>query len=186
MTYMAKKNYKEIKIEGNPGTGNSYIEVNIGHVENYNPAATTVVNNYYGTRLKPEALESITAGKTLLRQEILTYVSKTLTFVLHQWKGKYMDLWSDILNLPEVDAVIYDKGRQQCTLFNRKELCHIICYVGKHAVDGMGIFEKYNATHIAVAFKDGAEKSTRPELGFRPSKEIQTAIDTLLKTKKYM
>ena len=170
----------------NPGSGNTFQEINIGHVENYNPAATTVVNNnyYYGTREKPEA-EETPVEKSVIRQEILDYVVKTREFVLIKWKDKYMDLWNDILDIPEVAAIIYHRGRQSQTTFNRKEVCHIICYLGQHAVDGMGIFEKYNATHIARSFKDGCEKSTRPELGYKTTLAIRKAIDELLKTKKY-
>lgn len=39
----------EIKIEGNPGTGNTFQEVKIGTVQNYNPNATTVINNNHGS-----------------------------------------------------------------------------------------------------------------------------------------
>ena len=38
----------DIKIEGNPGTGNTFQEIHIGTVQNYNPNATTVIN-YNGT-----------------------------------------------------------------------------------------------------------------------------------------
>ena len=91
-----------------------------------------------------------------------------------------MALWADILQLTEVDAVIFDKGMQEGTRFNRREVAHIICYLGKHANGGIGIFDKYVATQIAASFKDGKESTVRPELGFRPSKEIQSAIDTLI------
>ena len=36
----------DIKIKGNPGTGNTFQEIHIGTVQNYNPNATTVINNY--------------------------------------------------------------------------------------------------------------------------------------------
>ena len=163
------------------GTGNTFMEFNIGHVENLNPAAKTVVNNYYGTRVKPQTDNVV--NREALREEILQYVENTLRFVHHAWKDKYMALWADILLLPEVDAVIFDKGMQEGTRFNRKEVAHIICYLGKYAAGGIGIFEHYVATHIAASFKDGKESTVRPELGFRPSKEIQTAIDKLIKEK---
>ena len=164
------------------GSGNTFMEFNIGHVENLNPAATTVVNNYYGTRVKPQA-ETV-VNKESVRQEILNYVENTLQFVNLKWRDRYMGLWADILSLPEVDAVVYDKGMQEGTRFNRKEVAHIICYLGKHADGGIGIFTKYVATHIAASFKDGKQSTIRPELGFRPSQEIQTAIDTLMKKRK--
>lgn len=160
-------------------TGNTFMEFNIGHVENLNPAATTVVNNYYGTRGKPET--DIPINKEAIRTDILNYVSCTLQFVKYAWKDKYMVLWKDILNIPAVDAIIYNKGRQERTTFNRKEVAHIICYLGKHSDGGIGIFDNYVATKIAACFNDGAEDAVRPELGYNPSQEIRNAIDALMK-----
>lgn len=183
----------EIKIEGNPGTGNTFIENKYEHVENNFPAVkeVTIIQGADGQRHKqlttaveqPVNDDEDNAGK---RTDILKYVEKTLPFVLFQWKDKYMTLWNDILNLPEVDRVIYHRGRQQRTSFNRKEVLHIICYLGKYVIDGYGIFEVYNATHIAAAFCDGAEKTTRPELGYTPHITIKKAIDKLLEDKKYV
>lgn len=34
----------DININGNPGTGNTFQEVHITNVQNYNPNATTVIN----------------------------------------------------------------------------------------------------------------------------------------------
>ena len=97
-----------------------------------------------------------------------------------------MLLWEDILNLPEVEAIVYKKGHQQHTTFNRREVLHIICFLGKHAAGGAGIFEEYyNATAISLILKDGREKTTRPELGFNTTKSIQTAIIKLMNSKKY-
>lgn len=174
----------DIKIEGNPGTGNSYTEINIEHIENNYPAVTSVVNNYYGKRL-PEQTADTPIDKAAKREIILDYVYRTRGFARHPWKERYRELWSDILDLPEVDALIYDKGRQKGTDFNRKELMHLIHYVGHD--DGLGLFKTYNATHIALSFNDGAEKSTRPELGYDPDdKAIRAGIDNLFKSKYYV
>ena len=43
----------DIKITGNPGTGNTFQEIHINYVETIAPSATTVTNNHYGDR-KPE------------------------------------------------------------------------------------------------------------------------------------
>jgi len=162
-------------------SGNTFMEFHIGHIENLNPAAKTVVNNYYGTRVRSQTENTV--NQEAVREEILQYVENTLRFVNHAWKDKYMALWADILALPEVSAVIFDKGMQEGTRFNRREVAHIICYLGKYSNGGIGIFENYVATHIAASFKDGKESTVRPELGFRPSKEIQNAIDQLIKEK---
>ena len=183
----------EIKIEGNPGTGNTFIENKYEHVENNFPSVqqVTIINEADGTRRREvttgnEQSDTSDDDKAGKRADIMKYVEKTLPFVLYQWKDKYMTLWSDILDLPDVDRVIYKRGRQQKTSFNRKEVLHIICYLGKHAIDGYAIFEEYNATHIAAAFNDKAEKSTRPELGFQPPVTIRKAIGKLLDEKKYV
>lgn len=193
----------EIKIEGNPGTGNHYTEVNIGHIENNFPNVKEVkiIKDADGTQtittsdqdtpdvLTSESLASPVSMPTMkeaLRADILKYVGNTLQLVNYSWKGKYMELWADILNIPEVDAMIYQKGRQQHTSFNRKEVLHIICYLGKHAAGGIGIFEEsYNASKVALQLNDGCKKSTRPELGFNTTKPIQEAINKLMNSKKY-
>lgn len=46
----------EINIKGNPGQGNTFQEIHINKVDNFNPNATTVINNYYGDKQKPHLL----------------------------------------------------------------------------------------------------------------------------------
>lgn len=43
----------EINIKGDPGQGNTFQEIHINKVDNFNPNATTVINNYYGEKQKP-------------------------------------------------------------------------------------------------------------------------------------
>ena len=173
----------DIKIEGNPGTGNTFQEIHIEHVENYNPSATMVVNNNYISRVKSQGESQVLVNQELLRQEILQYVGKTLQFVSFSWQDKYMALWADILEIPEVKNVVYTLGPRAGTRFNHKEVAHILCYLGKYANGGIGIFRTYVASRIAECFGDGKENTIRPELGFRPTKEIQHAIDKLINEK---
>ncbi len=188
----------KIEIKGDPGTGNHYTEVNIENIENNFPNVTavniikdadgqkTIVEtdrNHCGNNETPPTVHR---DKEAQRQDILQYVGKTLQLVRYDWKDKYMALWEDILDLPDVNAFVYQKGRQQNTSFNRKLVLHIICYLGKDADGGIGIFERnYVATNVAMLLDDGCEKSTRPELGFKPEKSIQMAIDELMETQKY-
>ena len=134
----------------------------------------------------PTQSPSALAVKEAKRDAILKYVGNILPLVMESWYDNYMPLWEDILEIPEVAVMIYDKGRQQHTTFNRREVLHIICFLGKHAAGGAGIFEEYyNATAISLILKDGREKTTRPELGFNTTKSIQTAIIKLMNSKKY-
>ena len=198
----------KVEIKGNPGTGNTYIENNIEHIDNNFPAVkeVTIIKDASGKTVvktsgasAPDAVASETAAaqntepvnntkalKESKRADIIKYVASTLPLVQYQWKPKYMDLWNDILNIPEVDAVIYNKGHQQKTSFNRREVLHIICFLGKHAAGGIGIFENsYVAKHVAQQLNDGCESSTRPELGYNTTRPIQEAIDKLMNSKKY-
>ena len=193
----------EIKIEGNPGTGNHYTEVKIDRIENNFPnvkevkiikgadGSQTVTTPGMETSPAPVSTTPLPANdpeavKAAKRSDIIKYVGNTLQLVNYLWKDKYMDLWDDILNIPEVDAIIYKKGRQQRTSFNRKEVLHIIHYLGNCAAGGIGIFaERYVATYVAIQLNDGCETTTRPELGFNTSMPIQQAIDKLMSSKKY-
>lgn len=188
----------KIEIEGNPGTGNHFTEVHIGNIENNFPNVTAVniIKDTDGQRTVVESNgngggnnatpPTANRGREAQRQDIIQYVGKTLQLVRYDWKTKYMDLWEDILDLPAVNAVVYQKGRQQNTSFNRKLVLHIICYLGNHADEGIGIFERtYVASHVALQLGDGCEKTTRPELGFKPEKSIQVAIDELMDSPKY-
>jgi len=166
-----------------PGTGNVFQEIRIGYVEQFNNGVHSIVNNFYGTQRKPQTDSRDLDNVKSIRDDILRYVEKTLPFVAYTWKDKYMALWTDILELPEVVAVIYNRGQQEDTRFNRKEVCHIINYLGKYANGGIGIFRNYVASRIAECFEDGKAHSVRPELGFRPTKEIQSAINKLMEEK---
>ena len=68
----------DVKIEGNPGSGNSYYEYHINKVETFAPNATTVINNYYSDRKPAQATLSKAEENAVLIQrqhEILDYVA---------------------------------------------------------------------------------------------------------------
>lgn len=184
----------EIKIEGNPGTGNSFTEVNIQHVENYNPNATTVTNNYYSTceqRDEEKGMKNETKDcgqSTLLnsmkepeeniditpiRTEILSYVSRVRPLLADDWKKRYMKIWEDILGLNVVENVVYQSGKQQGTNFNRNLVANII-----HYLDGRGAYkEKYSASEMARALEGDKDHSVRGALGNDPALEIVSRLN---------
>lgn len=171
----------EIKIEGNPGTGNTFQEVIIGTVQNYNPNATTVINNNYGSYPKSKDNPLGETDHSAIRQEIINYVSKTLKLVEKKWQDGYMDLWNDILDLDVVAAAAYDRGRQQGTTFNRNLVANIIHFLGNFRGNKTGMFGAYSATPVVNELEGTTACSTRTELGSNPSKEIRDAITPLLK-----
>jgi len=171
----------EIKIEGNPGSGNTFQEVKIGTVQNYNPNATTVINNNYGCCHKQKEEPMGGVDRKAIRQEIIDYVGKTLKLVEKEWKNGYMELWKEILDLDEVAAVVYDRGRQKGTVFNRKLVANIIYCLGNFRGNKSGMFGAYSATPVVKELEGTTACSTRTELGSNPSKEIRDAISPLLK-----
>ena len=69
----------DLKITGNPGTGNTFQEVHIGTVQNYNPNASSVIIHNFGERLKAPAAVTRAlpeADLTPLRDEVRHYVMK--------------------------------------------------------------------------------------------------------------
>ena len=119
----------KIEITGNPGTGNTFSEVHIGYVNNYNPNATTVVQNYYDGKQPAsgnpprEVAESNQHNaksqplseeqRSQLRKQIKDYVNQlSPNYVTADWRDRYDQLWDAIIDLPEVSAKIYDHGHQ--------------------------------------------------------------------------
>ena len=184
----------DIKIEGNPGTGNTFQEVHIGTVQNYNPNATTVIN-YNGTcgegevakpkKTPPTTIKSMLEQDLIdtmpIRKEILNYVSCIRPFVKDEFKDKYMQMWDDILNLSVVEERIYNPGKQQNTNFNRKLVAEIL-----HFLDSKKIYKApFNAKAMTEALEHDWEHSVRRDLAFDPSDDIKDAITQLLNSKKY-
>ena len=169
----------DIKIEGNPGTGNTFQEIKIGYVENYNPNATTVINNHYGDRKKtaPAADESQRQLDILQRQtEILGYVDNLKQFVSKDWKNRYETLWRNILSLPEVSALIYDQGKQKNTTFNRNLVANIL-----YIMCNQGIISETNATTLTVALEGDKDHPVRAQLRKNPDdRDLKRKIESLI------
>ena len=169
----------EINIKGNPGQGNTFQEIHINKVDNFNPNATTVINNYYGDKQKPAPAaekELQNAEREQRKSDILQYVAKLTQYVSKEWKNRYETLWKNILALPEVEAEVYEPGKQKGTTFNRNLIAHIIYIMCKEDV----ITEK-NATRLATALEGSGEYSVRNQLGQHPSnREITDKVQQLI------
>lgn len=196
----------DIKIEGNPGTGNTFQEIHIGSVGTYNNAA--VINNYYGTngeqyreKKKQEGTENDTSdnpdhsipdnrrldrreeseeeiNRSRIRAEILDYVSRVRPLVRLDKRDRYMQMWEGILELDAVRPFVYKTGKQKRTSFNRKLIANIL-----HHLDTRHIYKApYKASDLALALEDDYEMSVRGELGKYPSENVCAEIDDYLET----
>lgn len=173
----------DIKIEGNPGTGNSFHEYYINNVETFAPNATTVINNHYGDRKSAQAAPSKAeekAGLLQRQQEIMDYVGNLKRYVAPEWKNRYESVWRSILALSEVAAAIYEPGKQKDTTFNRNLVANII-YIMYNDRDGHGIITESNATHLAEILEGDKDHSVRRQLGQAPDdRAITEAVNKLL------
>ena len=160
----------EININGNPGTGNTFQEVHIGTVQNYNPNATTVINYNYGD--KPKAMSSPDNNMTddereHLKSEIMTYVSRIKQYVANEWKNRYETTWRSVLDIPEVKSIVFSPGKQKDTLFNRNLVANII-YIMCNA----GFYTDTNATALTIALEGDKEHSVRQQLAKGPADRL--------------
>ena len=197
----------DIKIEGNPGTGNTFQEINIGTVHNFNPNATTIINNYgiSEERLKEKKPQKGAEGdvtndvefsspnngqserlkeseeeinRSRIRAEILNYVSRVRPLVHPDKRDRYMKMWEGILELDAVRPFVYKTGKQKRTNFNRKLIANIL-----HHLDTRHIYKApYKASDLALALEDDYEMSVRGELGKYPSEYVCAEIDDYLET----
>lgn len=170
----------DINITGNPGTGNSYTEVIVKEGGNYNnmPNVTTVNQTtiIYGDNKDASGRgEMDEREKQIIKTAILEFVGKLKGYVSADWASKYDTLWVSILALPEVEAQIYDKGRQRNTLFNRALVGGIV----KVMMDKNVFKTDANPTTMAPAVGDSSE-SFRKEMGCYPSSDIETAVKKLI------
>lgn len=168
----------KVDITGNPGTGNTFQEIHIGTVQNYNPNATTVINNNYGDKLKSssapdKALQD--AEKESLRADIMAYVGRLDDYVAKDWKNRYKALWTSILALPEVDAVVYTPGRQQGTTFNRNLVASII-----YIMCNKNVIAEKNAKTLTKILENDGDHAVRHQLRKEPNKEIADKIKELI------
>lgn len=167
----------EINIKGNPGTGNTYVAVENGGVYNNNPNATSVTNityNYNGNSTQYDATID-DEEKKMRKSELLKYVGKLKPLLKEEWKSKYDKLWLDILEIPEVDEKIYNKGKQRDTIFNRNLVGNII-----NTMKSVIFPEHITASAFAKALEGNEKHSIRAQIGNKAPKEIEELIKKLI------
>lgn len=170
----------DININGNPGTGNTFQEIHINYVQNFNPNATTVVNYNNGDKpkagIQPEqAIHD--AERTQRRAEIMAYVARLKDHVAREWQNRYDTLWTSVLDLPEVDAVAYLPGKQKNASFNRNLIANIIYIMCCHHV-----FATDNATTLTVALEGDKDHPVRAKLRDYPEdSQLAEHVEQLFK-----
>ena len=194
-------------IDGNAGENNTIVNMVIEKAYNVNPSAKVVNNTFnIGTREEasaaieeamgaqpmPEQPKSETPKSladtmkdpeecidcSVIRKEILIYVSRIRPFVAPDKKDKFQKMWEGILNLDAVKPFVYKTGKQKETNFNRKLIANII-----HHLDSRKMYaQPYKASDFAMALEQDSGKSVRGELGKFPSDYVCAEIDAYLES----
>lgn len=175
----------DININGNPGSGNTFIDIKIDHADTVAPNATTISNTYNITNNGPVkgsgSMSSTQADeelKKVYKKKILDYVGRLKQYVSPVWEKDYDTLWLSILKLPAVDAEVYNKGHQHHTDFNRNLVAGIIKMMNGN------VLVETEASTLAVALENSQKHPVRGALGKWPSQEIQNAVKPLLTKEK--
>lgn len=186
---------------------------NIEKVETLAPNATTVVNKHYhisgpitpaeeaalevatgdaeadgqqpvatasnASRRKPKAL----VDTEVVREEILTFVSKVRPLLDEAWKADYQNFWDDILNMQEVKEKIYDPGKQKHTNFNQYLVGNILYFMFEDC-GACSDDKEYNASEVCMKLIGTTEHQLRKELSKFPPEEIKKRLHDYF-TKKF-
>lgn len=193
-------------IEGNPGTGNTFIK--IGTAYNVNPNAKEVKNTFIMGDGK-EAAKAIAeaTGQTPLsgsashspfdrmrepeesiditpiRTEILNYVSRVRPLLTDEAKSTFMKMWEDILALPSVESKVYKPGKQWGTNFHRDLVANILYYLRTRKIYKVVYKDNYNGAAMCEALEGDRDHSVKHALREDPPMDVREAIDKLLKEK---
>ena len=108
----------------------------------------------------------------------MEYLWRLKPVVREQYLSVYGEIWDGILELNEVKVLIYNKGKQQDTTFNRNLLAQLIHQVGDRLY-----LPTANTVQMAECLEPGKgqEHSVRQKLGESPEKPIKTAVEAYLK-----
>lgn len=110
-------------------------------------------------------------------EAIMEYVDRLKPMVREEFVGTYDQLWSGILELEEVKLQVYNKGKQQDTIFNRNLIAQII-----HQIAARVYLPSANTVNMAERLEPGkgANHSVRQRLGEVPDVEIKKSVEKYL------
>lgn len=177
------------------------VVVNIGKAVNVNPIAKdvhTTINIYSNKEAAVDVLkeagvekaETLFRGEpepdtdcTAIRNEILAYVSRVQPLLIDDAKSDYMKVWNDILDLREVEALVYKPGKQKGTNFNRDLVANILYYLRNWKIYRVVYKQDYNGVALTEALEQDKEHSVKHALRDDPPQPIQEAITAMMKRK---
>ena len=114
-----------------------------------------------------------------LKQSVLDYVTKLMPVVATEYKEMYLTMWLEILEKDAVSKIVYERGRQQGTLFNRNLVAQISHMM---LTDGVIINETTDVRMAELLEPEkGKDHPVRGALGMPPEdKQVKKAVDEVL------
>ena len=105
---------------------------------------------------------------------IMKYVGRLMPVVREEFADKYVMMWKEILANYTVKQMIYNKGKQQDTTFNRNLVAQII-----HQISPKVYLSSVNSVVLAEYLEPekGANHSVRQKLGEAPENVIKKEIE---------
>lgn len=201
-----EKDDDKFTIEGNPGSGNTFIK--IGTAYNVNPNAKEVKNTFIiGDKKAADQAIAEAMGQaphsasdaespfarmrepeenidiTPIRTEILNYVSRVRPLLTDEAKSTFMKMWEDILALPAVESKVYKPGKQWGTNFHRDLVANILYYLRTRKIYKVVYKDNYNGAAMCEALEGDRDHSVKHALRDDPPADVCKAIDTLLNEK---
>ncbi len=114
-----------------------------------------------------------------VRKSLLEYVGRLMPVVADKYKAQFMKIWTEILEQEAVSSLIYDRGRQQGTIFNRNLVAQIA-----HMMVGDIILEGTSIVRMTELLEpqDGKKHPVRGALAVSPDdKRVKKAVNEVLK-----
>ena len=114
------------------------------------------------------------------RDAIIDYVNRLMPVVAIDYREEYSKIWQDILEEEVVSRVVYDRGRQKGTVFNR----NLVAQISRMMVlDGI-IVRETNDVRMAELLEPekGKDHPVRNQLGLTPDDiRIKKAVEEVFK-----
>lgn len=118
----------------------------------------------------------------VIRQEILTWVSRVRPFLADAWKADFIKNWENILKMQEVKEKVYKPGKQKKTNFNQYLVGNILYYMFEEC-GAWNEDEEYNASAVCMTLVGTTEHQLRKELAKNPPEEIKNCLLKYFKKK---
>lgn len=112
------------------------------------------------------------------KDAIMEYVKRLKPLVRQSLLDSYETLWLNILEVKEVKMQVYNKGKQQDTVFNRNLVAQITHLLGNrvYVPEAKPVVM---AEHLEPG--KGKDHPVRQKLGEMPEKNIKNAIEEVIK-----